>query len=147
MPTIVWGSRRPAAAFLAMLLCPALGLPARAQGAAPAPATPPVAAALAEKKTGAAAWAALVGNTISGSSGAEAFTEFFEAGGGVKYVDKNGPSAGTWALQGAKVCFDFPDDDDRTCSAFEVTGSTGTAVDDDGTTARFDILTGNAKGL
>lgn len=122
---------------------------ARAQTAAPAPpsATAPGDAAAPAKLTGLAAWERLKGNTVDGKSAGQTVVEFFDAGGGVKYVDKDGLSTGTWAVQKDKVCFDFPDEDDRTCTTFEVTGSSGTAVDDDGETLKFTILPGNAKGL
>ena len=107
--------------------------------AAPAPTSGPL--------TGLAAWERLKGNTIDGKAAGQGFSEYFDPAGGVKYVDKDGPSAGTWAVQNGKVCFDFPEDDDRSCSVFEVNGATGTAKDDDGTVVRFDILAGNAKGL
>ncbi len=119
--------------------------PVAAQTAVPS--SPPSSPAPADSVTGAAAWERLKGNTITGKVGGQPFTEFFEGGGGVKYADKDGLSTGTWAVQGSKVCFDFPDDDDRSCSTFTVTGSSGSAVDDDGTTTRFDVETGNSKGL
>ncbi len=106
----------------------------------PAPATP-------GKLSGAAAWAVLVGNTISGKIAGEDFSDYFDPGGAVRHVDGNGLSAGTWSLQGDKVCLDFPDDDERSCLTLEVEGSAGTALDDDGTPIRFAVETGNSKGL
>lgn len=97
--------------------------------------------------TGLAAWERLKGNTVDGKAAGQTVVEFFDPSGSVKYVDKDGLSTGTWAVQKDKVCFDFPDEDDRTCTTFEVTGSSGTAVDDDGETLKFSILPGNAKGL
>lgn len=97
--------------------------------------------------SGAAAWEALKGNTILGKVAGEDFSDYFDPGGAVRHVDGNGQSAGTWAVQGDKVCLDFPEDDERSCLAFEVTGSTGTAVDDDGTPLRFTVEPGNSKGL
>lgn len=102
---------------------------------------------VADTATGTAAWEKLKGNTITGKVTGQSFSEFFDPGGSVRYVDKDGLSTGTWSVQPPKVCFDFPDDDDRSCSVFTVTGSTGTVVDDDGTTVRFTIESGNSKGL
>ncbi|WP_131116196.1 hypothetical protein [Lichenihabitans psoromatis] len=134
---------------LAQADAPAVAAPT-ATPAAPAAAPAPAAAAApsaAEKLTGLAAWKALVGNTISGRSGDEMFSQYFDAGGKVRYVDQNGLSTGTWAVQGERVCFDFPEDDDHSCSAFEVTGSSGSAIDQDGAAIKFDITSGNSKGL
>jgi hypothetical protein len=118
--------------------------PSEAQTDSPAAQATPAAGTL----TGLAAWNALVGNTITGKSVGDSFSEFFDPGGSVKYVDKNGASSGTWAVQGGKVCIDFPEDDDRSCPKFEVTGKTGTYVDDDGgAVIHFEILPGNSKGL
>ncbi len=110
---------------------------AAADTAPPAPAT----------LSGAAAWAAIKGNTVAGKAAGEDFSDYFDPGGAVRHVDGNGLSAGTWALQGDKVCLDFPDDDERTCLFFEVTGAAGTAVGDDGTPMRFTVEPGNSKGL
>ncbi|UDL95045.1 hypothetical protein LGH83_01925 [Lichenihabitans sp. PAMC28606] len=128
---------------LAQADAPAVAAPT-ATTAAPSAATAPSAA---EKLTGLSAWKALVGNTISGRSGDEMFSQYFDAGGKVRYVDQNGLSTGTWAVQGERVCFDFPEDDDHSCSAFEVTGSSGSAIDQDGAAIKFDITSGNSKGL
>ncbi len=117
----------------------------------PAPAAPSTAAPLApappEKLVGLVAWERLKGNTIEGRTSGDPFAEYFEAGGGVRYVDKDGLSTGTWSVQKNKVCFDFPEDDDRSCSTFEVTGDAGFSTDDDGSVVRFKIVPGNSKGL
>ena len=128
-----------AAAPAAPVATPAAAPAASAPTAPASPAAPSV--------TGAAAWDRLKGNTITGLVGVQPFTEFFDAGGGVKYVDKDGISSGTWAVQGAKVCFDFPEDDDRSCSTFAVEGTTGSAMDDDSAVTKFTIEAGNSKGL
>lgn len=125
--------------------------PSLAQTGSPAPApqaapTSPGQSVL-DKLTGAAAWAALRGNTITSKSAVETFAEYFDPSGTVKYVDQDGPSSGTWAVKDDKVCLDFPDSDEAVCLTFEVTGTTGSSVADDGATVRFDILPGNSKGL
>lgn len=132
------------AAIVAVVLAGGTGFAAGQDAPAAPPATPEVAA---ESVSGAAAWERLKGNTITGKAGGQAFSEFFDPVGGVRYVDKDGLSTGTWAVQNAKVCFDFPDDDDRTCSAFTIKGASGSAVDDDGETMHFAIEPGNSKGL
>lgn len=99
------------------------------------------------KLEGAAAWQSIVGNTIVTTSKTGAYTEFFEAGGAVRHVDGEGKASGKWALQGDKVCFDYPDEDDHTCVTLQVTGSKGIFIDEDGGKDLFDILPGNAKNL
>lgn len=96
---------------------------------------------------GAAAWRALVGNTVVADSRAGSYTEFFSSDGEVKHLDKDGRATGKWALQNSKICFDFPEDDDRICTDVEVTGSKGAFIDQDGGRDAFDILPGNAKKL
>lgn len=130
-------------AAAALLLAGAL--PAAAVDTAPAPAAAPPADP--GRLSGAAAWATIVGNTIDGKVAGEDFADYFDPSGAVRHVDQNGLSSGTWALQGDKVCLDFPDDDERSCLAFEVAGGAGTAVDDDGTPIRFTVRPGNSKGL
>lgn len=121
---------------------------ARASGAetAPPPAVPDPPAA-GRTLSGAAAWAAIVGNTIDGRVAGREFSDYFDREGAVRHIDGNGSSAGTWALQGDRVCLDFPDDDERNCLTFEVTGTTGSALDDDGDPIRFTVVPGNSKGL
>lgn len=108
------------------------------------PASP---AAPAPKLTGAAAWQLLVGNTVVAQSHDGGYTEFFAPDGVVKHLDRDGKATGTWTLQGDKVCFDFPDEDDRSCVQVEVTGQKGAFVDEDKARDTFDVLPGNAKGL
>ncbi len=109
-------------------------------------ATPPSSGAAAPV-TGAAAWARLLGNTIVGRVAGDSFAEYFDPGGSVRYVDKDGVSTGTWAVKGDRVCFAFPEEDERSCDGFEVAGTIGTSTDDDGTAVHFDIQPGNSKGL
>ena len=109
----------------------------------PSPETP----AAPSRMTGPAAWKTLVGNTIVASSKGGSYTEFFASDGTVKHVDSDGLSKGKWALQGDKVCFDYPEEDDRSCVSLEVTGTKGVFVDEDGTKDLFDVMPGNAKNL
>ena len=97
--------------------------------------------------TGAAAWQALVGNTIVADTRAGNYTEFFLADGSVMHLDQDGRTTGTWVLKDAKVCFDYPEDDDHICTDLEVAGSKGAFIDPDGSRDAFQILPGNAKKL
>lgn len=120
---------------------------AHAETATTPSATPGASAPTADKRTGLAGWEALKGNTITGRSASATYSEYFDPAGAVRLVDADGLSTGTWTVQNNKVCFDFPDDDEHSCTAFEVTGTSGTATEDDGSVLRFDILPGNSKGL
>lgn len=131
-----------ALALLAAAACPAAAQTANPEPPAAAAAPPPP-----DSVTGTAAWDRLKGNTITGKASGQTFSEFFDPAGGVRYVDKDGLSTGTWTLQSAKVCFDFPEDDDRSCSTFTIKGAAGFSVDDDGETMHFSIEPGNSKGL
>ena len=130
---------------VAALLATGWGLAAQTADPAPPATAPPEAAP--ESVTGAAAWERLKGNTITGKIGGQPFSEFFDPAGGVRYVDKDGLSTGTWTVQSTKVCFEFPDDDDRSCSTFTLKGAAGSSIDDDGETMHFAVEPGNSKGL
>ena len=82
------------------------------------------------KQTGLAPGSALVGNTIDGQVGRrQSFAEYFDAGAAPSNTStRTALSTGTWAVTGNKVCFDFPDDDDRSCPNFEVTGNSRDAM-------------------
>jgi hypothetical protein len=100
------------------------------------------------KLEGAAAWQKLVGNTavVTTKSGSS-YTEFYDADGNLRRMDADGATKGQWAQDGDKVCFDYPDDDDRICLHVTTEGSSGIFTDPDGVTDTFQILPGNAKAL
>ena len=96
---------------------------------------------------GNAAWQALVGNTIVVTSKSGSYMEYFQPDGTIRHVDQDGKAVGRWSLGDGKVCLDFPDEDDRTCVAPHVSGTTGSFADQDGAKDQFEILPGNPKGL
>lgn len=98
-------------------------------------------------RQGAAAWQALVGNTAVAQSRAGGYTEFYGPDGAVTHLDKDGKTRGKWSLDGQKVCFDFPEEDDRSCVLVEIDGDRGAFVDEDASRDTFQMLPGNAKGL
>lgn len=98
-------------------------------------------------RQGAAAWQALVGNTAVARSRAGGYTEFYGPDGAVTHLDKDGKTRGKWSLDGQKVCFDFPEEDDRSCVLVEIDGDKGAFVDEDASRDTFQVLPGNAKGL
>ena len=113
-----------------------------ASSSAPAPDS-----AVATKAKGLAAWQRLTGNTAVAESRAGGYTEFYAPDGVVKHLDRDGRSTGKWSLQGEKVCFDFPEEDDRSCVDVEIDGQKGVFIDEDATKDTFDLLPGNAKNL
>ncbi len=121
-----------------------------AAAAAPAPSPPAAAQAPAAPRrlTGAAAWNALIGNTISGKNDdGEPYFEFYLANGTVKQLDDDDTATGKWALRGDRICFEYPDDDEESCYKLVVEGNIATFTDDDDAGKRYEILKGNAKRL
>jgi hypothetical protein len=102
---------------------------------------------LAAPLEGAAAWAALIGNTVVTGTNGGGTTDYFAPDGSIRRLDQDGRTSGGWSVEGDSVCLDFPDDDDRICVKPRVDGTTGTFRDPDGHEDAFTILPGNAKGL
>ena len=75
------------------------------------------------------------------------YTEFYASDGTVKHLDRDGKATGKWSLEGDKVCFEFPEEDDRSCVTVQVEGTKGAFVDEDAAKDSFDIMPGNAKNL
>lgn len=114
--------------------------------AAPRPIAPaPVATG---RLTGAAAWNALIGNTIIGKNeDGDPLTEYYLANGTVKQLVDDEVASGKWALRGQEICFEFPDGDDETCYKVVVDGNVATFTDADGSGRRYTIEKGNPKKL
>ncbi|RYC31200.1 hypothetical protein D3273_15010 [Lichenibacterium minor] len=105
----------------------------------PAPASTPALA-------GAAAWARVVGNTVTGTTPDGPYSELFAPDGTLTIVDNDGKADGRWALKGDKICTRV-DDEEEECRAVEAQGADGAFVDEGGTRYPFTILPGNPKGL
>ncbi len=97
--------------------------------------------------SGSEAWAAMLGNTIAGTTPDGDFTEFFNADGSFVHVDRDGRAAGHWSLKEQRVCFSYPDEDEVECRRPELEGRHGAFMDTDGTRYAFELLPGNPKGL
>ena len=95
---------------------------------------------------GAAAWARVTGNTVTGTTPDGPYAELFTPGGDLTIVDSDGKARGRWTLKDAKVCTRI-DDEDEECRAVEVQGPAGAFTDEGGTRYPFTILPGNPKGL
>lgn len=96
--------------------------------------------------TGAAAWASVVGNTVTGTTPDGAYAELFSPDGTLTIVDNDGKAGGRWALKGDRICTQVVDEDEE-CRALEVRGPAGAFIDEGGTRYAFTILPGNPKGL
>ena len=96
--------------------------------------------------TGAAAWARVVGNTVTGTTPDGSYSELFAADGGLTIVDSDGKAGGRWELKGDRICTRV-DDEEEECRSLEVQGAAGAFVDENGSRYAFTILPGNPKGL
>ena len=96
-----------------------------------------------QEMTGAAAWAKLVGNTVTGKVGGADYTDYYLADGSVKSLEDSKLSTGKWTLEGLNVCFAPP----RRCYVIEVVGDVATFTPRTGEAYRVNILQGNAKNL
>jgi hypothetical protein len=122
--------------------------PAVSAAPAPRPAGPAPAPAAVGRLTGAAAWNALIGNSITGKSEeGDPLTEFYLPNGTVKQLIDDEISTGKWALRGQEICFEYPEDDDETCYKLVVDGNIATFTDEDGAGRRYTVEKGNPKKL
>ena len=94
---------------------------------------------------GAAAWARVVGNTVTGTTPDGPFSEFFAPDGSLTVVDGDGKAGGRWALKGDRLCTTV-DDEEEECRGLEVQGTAGAFLDG-GARYPFTILTGDPRGL
>ncbi len=97
--------------------------------------------------SGASAWQALVGNTVTGQTPDGPYADYFSPDGTVVHSDRDGTDRGRWTFREDAVCLSFPEDDAVDCRTPEVEGEHGAFVDRDGSRYPFDVLKGNAKGL
>ena len=111
----------------------------------PGPTTHPLSAGT-PALAGAAAWARVVGNTVTGTTPDGPYSELFAPDGTLTIVDNDGKAGGRWALKGDKVCTRV-DDEEEECRAVEAQGAGGAFVDEGGTRYPFTVLPGNPKGL
>ena len=110
-------------------------------------APPPEATPAPQKLMGVAAWAQLVGNSITGQEDGKTLVEFYAADGTTKSMLGNEISTGKWVLVGETICFQYTDQKEMECYKLEVMGNTVTLTDPKGTGSRYEILKGNPKGL
>ncbi|WP_237480445.1 hypothetical protein [Lichenibacterium dinghuense] len=96
--------------------------------------------------TGPAAWARVVGNTVTGTTPDGPYSELFAPDGALTIVDGDGKAGGRWELKGDRLCTRV-DDEDEECRAVEVQGTSGAFVDESGSRYAFTILPGNPKKL
>ncbi len=97
--------------------------------------------------TGDAAWARVVGNTLSGTTPDGPFAEYVAADGRLTIADNDGKAVGRWRLRDGAVCTLIEGEDDEECRAVSVSGTGGSFTDAAGSRYPFEILPGNPKGL
>ena len=119
-----------------------------AAAATPAPAAPAVAAAPAPagKVTGLAAWTLLVGNSVSGKVDGEDYTDFYMENGTVKTLHGSTLSSGKWTFEDGRACFMYPKED-LDCYRVEVDGDVVNFTDKSGSGTRLLLEKGNPKKL
>jgi hypothetical protein len=101
----------------------------------------------AAKLTGAAAWKALVGNSITGMTDDGPITQYYLPDGKVRQLVNSALTRGKWQLSGERVCFQFFAEADPPCYGVEVAGEIVTFLEDDGTTISYRLLPGNPRRL
>jgi hypothetical protein len=105
-----------------------------------------IAAAPVGKLSGAEAWNALVGNTVSGKFDGELQVEHYLPDGRVKLKYDDEASSGTWTLRNEKICMTVKGDSEE-CWTVEVEGDRATFTDAKGKRLDYEILKGNARDL
>jgi len=98
------------------------------------------------KLSGAEAWNALVGNTLFAKIDGDEDYDFFAPDGEVRSLEGSDSSKGKWALEDAKVCFEYADAA-KPCYLVEVSGDSAVLIDETGAGQRYKILKGNPKQL
>lgn len=129
-------------AAIATLFALGLAAPGFAQTAPPEP----PAAGKSETLTGAAAIAAIAGNTLTGKVDGEEKTIFLATDGRLTMLEDSEQTQGKWELRGARLCVIIEDEDDD-CYGLEVAGDIAILREDATTAYRLNILRGNARNL
>lgn len=93
--------------------------------------------------TGEAIRSAIAGNTVQGSMSASgAYAEFYGADGTIKAADY----AGTWSIEGDRMCFSYGSDP-ATCFGVELNGASVTWLGEGGPEGTGTIAPGNPGGF
>lgn len=97
--------------------------------------------------TGDAAWAKLVGNSITGMYNGGLLVDAYLPGNIVKTKSNDGVQTGRWGLVNGKACFQYEPEPQATCYDVAVDGSDVTYVDPDGESLHFTLTPGIPPGL
>jgi hypothetical protein len=97
--------------------------------------------------TGDAAWAKLVGNSITGMYNGGPLVDAYLPGNVVKTKSNDGVQTGRWGLVNGKACFQYEPEPQATCYDVAVDGSDVTYVDPDGESLHFTLTPGIPPGL
>ena len=110
----------------------------------PPPATGPT--TMTVRLSGAAALAAIAGNTLTGKIDGEETTLFLANDGRMTMLADSEQTQGRWEMRGRELCILVEGEDDE-CYDLEVSGNIATLKEDATTSYRLDIVKGNVKNL
>lgn len=97
--------------------------------------------------TGDAAWAKLVGNSISGMYNGSFLVDAYLPDNTVKSKVNGEVQTGRWGIVDGKVCFQYPPETQATCYDVAVDGSEVTYTDSEGEASHFTLASGIPAGL
>lgn len=94
------------------------------------------------KLTGSAAWAKLIGNSVTGMYDGKPLVDAYLPDGTVKTKLGDTVQTGRWGLVDNKVCFSYQGDSESACWAIEIDGSAVTLTSPDGENVLLSMATG-----
>lgn len=97
--------------------------------------------------TGDAAWAKLVGNSISGSYNGQFLTDAYLPDNTVKSRIGGEITTGRWGLVDGRICFQYQPEPQATCYAVAVDGDDVAYTDDEGEVFHFALAPGIPPGM
>ena len=90
---------------------------------------------------------ALVGNTVSGETNGQPYSEFLMPDGRISGMEREGAYTGHWRVSNGRMCFSYDDENDKRgpweCVKVDVEGSRVTWVDEDGDRSFGTLAGGN----
>jgi hypothetical protein len=91
---------------------------------------------------------ALVGNTISGETNGQSYSEFLMPDGRLSGMEPDGAYTGHWHVESGRICFSYDDENHKPgpwvdCARVDVEGSRVTWVDENGDQSVATLTAGN----
>ena len=84
---------------------------------------------------------------MTGTIGSAPYFAYYDPDGSVRMLVGSDKTAGKWAIDGDKLCEEYPDDEDETCYHLELDANGAVMTDEDGTVYKIEIIPGNPKQL